>query len=167
MHELKSKVGYIRGLIDGLGFDENQKEGKVLLHITEVLEEITEALIDLDTSYEDLLEYAETIDEDLMDLEDDYYDEEVDTEAGYTNVQEEDFEGGFSFECPKCQEIVYVDDDVLDEDEDLEILCPGCGEVVLINDWSEEEVDWESANMSMDEYLPEEDVIIDDNEEKE
>ncbi len=160
MHDLKAKVGHIRGLIEGLGLEKSPKEGKVLLRIVEVLEEITDSLLDLDESYADLAEYAETIDEDLMELEDDYYEE--DSEHSYYG-EEAHQEGSFSFECPQCREIIYVDDSVLDEDEELEILCPSCGEVVLISDGEEGEKNL-MEEMDSEENFPAEDIIVDENE---
>ncbi len=159
MHDLKAKVGHIRGLIEGLGLEKSPKEGKVLIRIVEVLEEITDSLLDLDESYADLAEYAETIDEDLTELEDNYYDEE---DERHLFGEEEAQEGSFSFECPQCREIIYVDDSVLDEDEEMEILCPGCGEVVLISDGEESEKDLMERADSED--FPAEDIIVDENE---
>ncbi|MFY9113998.1 MAG: CD1247 N-terminal domain-containing protein [Dethiobacteria bacterium] len=154
MHEIKTKVGYIRGLIDGLGLDESKKEGRVLVHIVDALEQIADELLDLDAGYDDLVDYLEAVDEDLMELEDNYYEEDDDFD--------DDPEDGFHFECPNCAKMIFVHDDVLDEDEDLEILCPNCGEVVLINEWDD---DFDGFDEDDEEEISFDEEVIDDNDE--
>lgn len=151
MHEIKTKVGYIRGLIDGLGLDESKKEGRVMVHIADALEQISDKLLDLDAGYDDLVDYLEAVDEDLMELEDDFYEED-------DEYADEVLSDGFHFECPSCGEMIFVHDDVLDEEEDLEILCPNCGEVVLINEWDDDFDDEENGEITFDEE------VIDENE---
>ena len=113
-------LGYLKGLLDGLDFDEGKKETKMFKAIIEVLENMNK---DLDDVYEELeyqTETIEAIDEDLAELEEDYYCDDDDDEW---DDDDEDFE----IECPNCGEIIVVDEDTVLEGS---IECPNCGETL-------------------------------------
>lgn len=79
MNYLHEKISYVRGLADGLGLNQSSKEGKVLVHIIDVLEELEDMVNDLKADHLDIEEYIEAIDEDLSVVEDkieDFEDEE-------------------------------------------------------------------------------------------
>ncbi len=78
MDFLLQKVSYLQGLADGLGVDDTTKEGKLLLHIIDTLEEFADVLADTIDDQVELEEYVNFIDEDLADLEDEVYDDEDD-----------------------------------------------------------------------------------------
>ncbi len=78
MDFLLQKVSYLQGLADGLGVDDTTKEGKLLLHIIDTLEEFADVLADTIEDQIELEEYVNFIDEDLSDLEDEVYDDEDD-----------------------------------------------------------------------------------------
>lgn len=139
--DLKARVSYLRGFTEGLDLGDESKEQKVLQRVIDLLEDMTDEIEQLRVDYEELFEYTEAIDEDLTEMEEDFYDEDEDDDDDDDDEFEE-FEGGFSIECPNCREIVVVDDDILDQESSIEVTCPGCGEVVLVDDeeW-EEEVD--------------------------
>ncbi len=129
--DLKARVSYLRGFTEGLELGEESKEQKVLQRIIDLLEDMTDEIEQLSVNYEELFEYTEAIDDDLTELEDDFYEDEDDAdELDF----EDDFESGFSMECPNCREIVVVNDDILDQESSIEVTCPGCGEVVLVDD---------------------------------
>lgn len=83
MDYLIQKVSYLRGLADGLGIDESSKEGKLLLHIVDTLEEFADVLDETIENQEDLEEYVTFIDEDLADVEDDIYGEDDEDDDDY------------------------------------------------------------------------------------
>lgn len=78
MDYLGQKVSYLKGLAEGLGIDESSKEGKLLLHIVDTLEDFADALAETIENQVDLEEYVNFIDEDLADLEEDIYGEDED-----------------------------------------------------------------------------------------
>ena len=45
---MKEKAAYLKGLIDGLGIDENTKEGKVIKAMSELLSEMAETVDSID-----------------------------------------------------------------------------------------------------------------------
>src|SRR5690554_6623272 len=120
MDYIQEKVAYLKGLTEGLGLNESTSEGKVLLHIVEILDDMADALEGLAEAQEELEEYVEVMDEDLSDLEDDLYDDDLEDEIDFCQV-----------ECPECGEIVYVDIDMLDEEN--KITCPNCEEELEVD----------------------------------
>ena len=93
MEYLMQKVSYLKGLADGLGIEDSSKEGKLLLHIVETLEEFADVLDETVDNQLDLDEYVNFIDEDLADVEEDIYgldDEEDDDDFDFDDFCDDD-----------------------------------------------------------------------------
>lgn len=121
MFDLNEKVSYLRGLKEGMGLKEDTNEGKLFSHIIDVLDDMAQAITELETAQAEMEEYVETIDEDLADMEEFLYEEqEDDAELGNTHYIE--------VECPHCHETVFFDEDIFDDDDD--IVCPNCNETI-------------------------------------
>jgi len=75
MNFLYEKVAYLNGLIDGMELDESTKEGKALVMIAEILEDIVEVLEEMDEDQAEMEEYVELMDEDLSNVEDELFGE--------------------------------------------------------------------------------------------
>lgn len=112
------KVAYLKGLCDGLDLDQNTAEGKVLVKIVDILEDMANDLEDVACQVEDTYEYCEELDEDLGLVEADLYE---DDDCDCCDCDDE----GFEVECPACGEYVYIDPDM----DPSEIECPECGEI--------------------------------------
>lgn len=113
---ITEKVAYLKGLVEGLGLDEETKEGRIIKEIVEVLDDMAMTVADTENGLSEISEQVDAIDEDLEDLEKDFYgddDEEDDEDEDYYMVT-----------CPKCGEKVYLDDELL---SDGEMTCPNCG----------------------------------------
>lgn len=123
MEFLYEKVAYLKGLADGLEIEETTKEGRLLINIIDALEDFADAIVELNEDTEEMAEYVEAMDEDLTNLEDDFYEEDDDDEDDDEDI---DF---VEVECPNCHEDVYIDEDLLYED-DIDVVCPRCHEVV-------------------------------------
>ena len=130
MGYLTEKVAYLKGLADGMKIDDSTNEGKLLVNILEVLDELALNLEDLN---EEVIESEARIDEleeisaDLMDELDDCDCDDCDCDCEYDEDEEDlDF---YEVECPNCKEKVYFDEDMLDDDE---LFCPNCGEKIEI-----------------------------------
>jgi DNA-directed RNA polymerase subunit delta len=161
MDDLNSKLGYLRGLADGLGINDETKEGKVIQQMIALLDEIGRSLEELKGDYEELFSYVEAIDQDLTELEDelleddddddyddddydDYNDDDYDDDDDDDDDEESAFDDtdvSFTVECPECHQEVIIDEDILEDEESFEVLCPTCGRVVFINDDEEWEND--------------------------
>lgn len=116
------RVAYLKGLADGMNIDDSTNEGKLLLAIVDVLEDIASDLAD---ACDDLIEMEEVVDElneDLEDLEEMIYDDEDDDE----DSDEDDFDDTlYEVECPSCGDVICLDEGMIEEGG---IDCPNCGE---------------------------------------
>ncbi len=117
MGNIKERVAYLQGLTQGLNVNNQSAEGKLLINIIDVLDDMAEEFNNIQMVQEDLETYVESMDEDLTDLEEEVY-EDVDSEE-LVEVQ-----------CPSCHETVSFDARLLEEDDDLEVSCPHCGDTV-------------------------------------
>ncbi len=115
------KVAYLRGLADGLKLTDTTAEGKVLLNVIEVLDDLALSVTDLEDAVEELGEVVDAIDDDLQDVEDALY-EEDDEDEDYDFDEDEPL---YEVKCPTCGDTICVDESMLCEGE---IDCPNCGE---------------------------------------
>ncbi|NLP29102.1 MAG: hypothetical protein GX370_10160 [Clostridia bacterium] len=106
MDTIKTKVAYVRGMMDGLAIDLDTKEGKVLSAMLNLLEDIADKIEEIDFRQEELETY----------IDDDIYDQN--SEASF---EEDDF---IEFLCHRCGETIYVDKSIVNNNEQIE--CPNC-----------------------------------------
>ena len=124
--EITEKVAYLKGLADGLGLDAESKEGKVLLAMIDVLDDIALEIEDLKDAQDELADGLDAVSDDQEDVEDvvfgedDYDDYDEDEED-----EDEESEDCYATTCPNCEEVIYFDESIL---EDGEVICPNCGE---------------------------------------
>ena len=129
---IAEKVAYLSGLMDGLGFDKDTKEAKMLAAIVDVLGEIAGELLDIKDELEALDEFTEALDEDVsaletlldidgLDLDDDDDDFDFDDDDSLAEV-----------ECPHCGYLNAFDPEQLwTSDEVVEIFCSRCKTLVF------------------------------------
>ena len=72
--KLGEKVAYLKGLIEGLEIDGSTKEGKVILAIADILDEVAVTSEDMQDQIDEIVEVVDAIDEDLGEVERDFYD---------------------------------------------------------------------------------------------
>jgi ssDNA-binding Zn-finger/Zn-ribbon topoisomerase 1 len=122
--EITEKVAYLKGLAEGMELNAEKKEGKLLLAIIDVLEDIALELSDIEDAQEELGEGLDAVSDDLEDVEDLLYGEDdEDSEYELDDLGED--EDCYATTCPTCEESIYFDESVL---EDGEVICPNCGE---------------------------------------
>jgi DNA-directed RNA polymerase subunit RPC12/RpoP len=120
--DITEQVSYLQGLTEGLNINDGGPQGKIISGILDVLNEISANIKNLREEVFELSEYLDSIDENLCELQ--------------GMVMEDDDCDKIELECSNCQEKLYFDADVLDDDETIEIICPRCNEVVFVNDGS-------------------------------
>ena len=137
---VSEKVAYLKGLIEGIGFDADSKNGKLFNFISDILEDLAG---DVQKLRESSLEMAENIDaltDDLADVEDFVYDgEEEDGRAtpgcgrccglGGEDADEEPV--FFDVTCRSCGKTITVDEDIFDLGT---VQCPHCGEMMFFDE---------------------------------
>ena len=140
--EIKEKVAYIKGLAEGLALDTNDKNGKILAAIIDLLGDMAEEIDAIEENAEYLENYVEELDEDLGMVEEDLYcgeddededeiddEEDLEEELEDEDDEDEDEDGDeeiFVITCPVCGDGVYLDD-TMDFDD---IKCPSCGAII-------------------------------------
>lgn len=126
MSYLSERAAYLKGLAEGLAIDDSKSEGKLLIKMIDLLEEMaatiednSDAIVACEERVDDLEDFADDMIEEMSgcdcgddecdccdcDCDDDYDDEEF-----------------YEVECPTCNEKVYFDEDMLDD----ELICPNC-----------------------------------------
>lgn len=119
---LIEKALYVKGLADGLKIDSETAEGKLLLALVEIVE-------DMAREFEEVKEVVTQIDDDIDDLvdgvvalEDEVYGpEDEDGEHCHCGCEDDMYE----ITCPNCENKLEVDFDTIAAGE---IVCPNCGE---------------------------------------
>ena len=124
MENLGKKVGYLKGLMEGMSFDAEGTNGKLISGIVDLLGDLSDRVEAIDELLEDLNDYVESIDEDLTELE---------------GEREEDFDGLFDDEDDEDYDDMMFDDsedklhllrpaqeDAPEEDALAGNLCPEC-----------------------------------------
>jgi len=123
MSYISEKVAYLDGLADGLGIEE-EKQGKLLRGIIDVLGAIAEELEEQNEAYEDLSDCIDEIYEELDAIDCEPYDDDCDCDCDCDS----DF---LEVVCPACGETIYFDEEMLDSEDGL--ICPSCNEPVDID----------------------------------
>lgn len=126
MEEISKKVAYLKGLAEGLELSDATAEGKILIKIMDILEDMADEIEELSAASDDALDYIEELDEDLSLLEDDFYDDDDEYDDDDDDIEY------YEIECPNCHETVCIDEDFLVDDED-ELRCPNCNEVISLD----------------------------------
>lgn len=123
--DICEKIAYIKGLAEGLSLDESTKEGKILTAIIDLLGDITEEICDIEDGCDELLEQIDAVDEDLASLEEIIYeDDEDDCECDCDCDCDSEDDEVYEIECPACNDVIYLDADMLAEEG---MVCPNCG----------------------------------------
>jgi ribosomal protein S27E len=132
------KVAYLKGLAEGLGLDKETKEGKIITVIMDILGEMASDIEDLEENSYEIGEALDQVSDDLSDVEsvvydewddddEDDWDDDEDDECCCVHCHKENDEEPIFYEvtCPKCNNTITIDEDVLDLGS---IECPNCGE---------------------------------------
>lgn len=118
---ITEKVSYIKGLAEGLKLEETTKEGKILLQILDLLTDMAYQIEDIDSDLNEIADVVGDLDEAVLDIEDELYGDGSD-DCGCGCCDDEEL---YEITCPKCNNSITVDFDVIAAGE---ISCPNCGE---------------------------------------
>ncbi|MBR3269206.1 MAG: hypothetical protein IKI58_10865 [Oscillospiraceae bacterium] len=169
--KLTEKIAYMKGLLDGMELKGDTKEGKAILQMADVMEEMAVYIDDLQSQVDELTELCDLLDKDLGDVESDLYGEDDDEEDEDDDEEDDDDDDDYqigkvlpsafddtAFEdddedydevqyvvnCPSCDETVNLTEAQLEEGS---MICPNCGELLEFNydnietEYSEEDTD--------------------------
>ena len=133
MMTITEKIANLKGYVEGVQLDESKQETKIIEKIVDILEDMALEIEEMEESVDTLNDYAEELDEDLGDVEDYLFGEDEcdccddDDDCDCCDCIDEGF---LEIECPKCGEIICIDEDY----EEDAIICPACNEKLAIED---------------------------------
>jgi len=125
--DICEKIAYIKGLAEGLSLDDSTKEGKILNAIIDLLGDITEEICDIEDGCDELMEQIDAVDEDLASLEEIIYEDDeddCDCDCDCDDCCDCCDDEVYEIECPACNDIIYLDAEMLEEEG---MVCPNCG----------------------------------------
>lgn len=133
---ITQKAAYVKGLVDGLELDPQDKKTKVFNALVELVNDMAEEIAQLEQCYDDVCDQVDALDEDLSGVEDLLYDEYdgEDCGCGYCGT---DDDTAYEVTCPTCGKTIGLNEDSLN---DGGITCPNCGETLEF-DYDEDELD--------------------------
>ena len=136
---ISEKSAYLKGLMDGMNFNTDSNEGKLLAAIVDLLGDMSKKIHDIEETTIAISDELDEIEEDLDAIEDfimDEEDEEYDFDDEDEEWDDEECEEGFDFgdEDTTIYEVRCACGSVLDFDEETlekgSMVCPDCGELL-------------------------------------
>jgi len=118
------KLAYLKGLVEGLGLDETNKDTKVINNLITLLEDVVLSVARLEEGYAEMQQQIDAVDEDLGEVEKDLYEDECDCDSCKDSGSHTD-DIYYEVTCPTCGDTIPLDDDLINQ---REIDCPNCGE---------------------------------------
>lgn len=143
MNDLSKKVGYLKGLMEGMDFSGDPSREKLFAAMADLLTEISDRVLSMEELMDDLNDYVESIDDDLAELEGraepaPHYSEDDDEDEYLSDLEEsedqlhllgaqeeipEDAETLAGALCPECGKMFFVS---AEDPEDAAYICPHC-----------------------------------------
>ena len=116
--DLVKKASCLKGLLEGLAIDKEEKEGKIMYKIMELLDDMCEEIDENRREVEEIWNVIDELDEDLKMIEDDVYND------------------GFYVKCPNCEVELFIKYTDLGEKEleDGAVACSNCGFEIRLDD---------------------------------
>ena len=140
MSNFIDKLGYIRGLMDGLKLNRDDDTVKILGMIVEILGDVSDSITQLENDQQELNDYVESIDDDLADLEEDHrddmhddFDDEDDYDILNDDVPARREHGKLS--VLRADQAGSENDDEDEDDEEIFVgcVCPKCGRLYTVS----------------------------------
>ncbi len=128
MKDTAKKVGYLKGLLEGMNFESDSANGKVIHCIADLLGDLCERVDSMDEVLADLNDYVESIDDDLSALE-------GDSDGVFDLADDEDEEDYDDFDGAADQlHLLHgaADAEKSDDDALAGCVCPHCAQVFVI-----------------------------------
>ena len=94
--DLNAKAAYIRGLMNGMEFDPNSKNGRIIAAMMDLLEAMAATVTEHDDALDQVYDELDAMDEDMDDLTSALFD--IDDE----DEDDMDSEAEYEVTCPNC-----------------------------------------------------------------
>ena len=135
---ISEKSAYLKGLMDGMKFNTESDEGKMIAAIVDLLGDMSKKLHDIEETTIAISDELDEIEDDLDAIEDFIMDDEDDYDFDDEDEDwdDEEFEEGFDFgdedstiyevQCA-CGSVINFDEETLEKGS---MVCPDCGELL-------------------------------------
>ncbi len=120
MKKIGEKVSYIKGLAEGIEIDQNNKEGRILIAVLDVLSDIADALTQFDEELDEAADVLAGLEQDVNDVKDEIYGQDDDED-----YFEGDLDDLYETTCPSCGNTIRFD---YDQAASGGMECPNCGQ---------------------------------------
>ena len=138
MGYLAEKVAFLKGLAEGMKINEEKDEGKLLLKMIDVLDDIALTVEELDDEAADTADRLDDIEDCLDDICEDLYDDDDEYYDDFDEYDDDEDLDFYEVECPSCNEKVFFDEDMISDEV---VYCPNCNEKIEIEfDEEDEEI---------------------------
>ncbi len=117
---LSERSAYLKGLMEGLQLDSEKPEGKMIRAIVDMLEDVANAVSEVEENARNVSDELDLIEEELDTLGGLVFDEDDDDDFEYDDSL-------YEIKCPTCGEVVTLDETMLEEGS---MVCPQCGELL-------------------------------------
>lgn len=137
---LSEKSAYLKGLMDGMKLDTEGDEGKMIASIVDLLQDMAEAISDLEENaiavsdeLDEIEDDLDAIEEFLMEecdcCEDDDDEDDYDIEDDFDDDEDFDYDEDVVYDvtCPTCGVELHLDEKTILEGS---IKCPQCNELL-------------------------------------
>lgn len=118
--DIREKAAYVKGLLDGLELDQNEKQTKLLNAVVALLQDMSEYVGNLEQSYDDVCDQIDALNESVAEIAD-----VLDEEDDWDDEDDFDEETEYEFTCPTCGKTVCIDENAFNLGG---MSCPNCGE---------------------------------------
>lgn len=131
MKDLKGRIKYLEGLVEGKELTNKSDEGKVIVELLSIISDLTDKVDELQEQVDELQDFKDELDESATDLDDMLGQmfhsliENGPMVIGGEEVDEddEDAEDLYEVECSNCGETYFADfEDFMTDD----VVCPNC-----------------------------------------
>lgn len=128
MSGLSKKVGYLKGLMEGMDFSNDPSKEKLLNAMADLLGELSDRVESMEELLDDLNDYVESIDDDLAELEG--------SREGGVRFTEDDDEDEYLSDLEESEDQLHLLSGNADEEDEISTLagaiCPECGKMFFI-----------------------------------
>ena len=134
---IKEKVAFLKGLIDGSDLKLGAKEDKIFKALIEVIDDMAQQLSECDDDLTALYDQVDELEDEIADIEDDLdvlFDEDLDDED---EDYDEDDDPLYEVDCPECGKSFSIDEDTLLNGNDIK--CPFCGHEIKFEFFDEDD----------------------------
>ena len=128
MSGLGKKVGYLKGLMEGMDFSNDPSKEKLLNAMADLLGELSDRVESMEELLDDLNDYVESIDDDLAELEG--------SREGDVRFMEDDDEDEYLSDLEESEDQLHLLNGNAEEEDEISTLagavCPECGRMFFV-----------------------------------